>query len=202
MTGGAASVARLLIQDLPDRTCLRIDGRQSRASILVGFLRHAARALGDDPMLLGHSIHWESREICRVLVALGFDVDVIDIFAFDKAVQPYMKNVEAPGWQKLIEAGLLMDITDQPFVKNYDPGSVADAGSFDGKAYAVNLGRVGYSGLYYNKDLFAANGVAVPTKWSELVAACQTFKAKNIGCMTAGGKDGWPIFVEIGRAHV
>jgi raffinose/stachyose/melibiose transport system substrate-binding protein len=123
------------------------------------------------------------------------DVDVIDIFAFDKAVQPFMKNVEAPGWQKLIEAGLLMDITDQPFVKNYDPGSVADAGSFDGKAYAVNLGRVGYSGLYYNKDLFAANGVAVPTKWSELVAACQTFKAKNIGCMTAGGKDGWPIFV-------
>ncbi len=123
------------------------------------------------------------------------DVDVIDIFAFDKAVQPFMKNVEAPGWQKLIEAGLLMDITDQAFVKNYDPASVADAGSFDGKVYAVNLGRVGYSGLYYNKDLFAANGVAVPTTWTELVAACATFKAKNIGCMTAGGKDGWPIFV-------
>ena len=123
------------------------------------------------------------------------DVDVIDIFAFDKAVQPFMKNVEAPGWQKLIEAGLLMDLTDQAFVQNYDAGSVADAGSFDGKVYAVNLGRVGYSGLYYNKDLFAANNVAVPTTWSELVAACQTFKAANIGCMTAGGKDGWPIFV-------
>ena len=123
------------------------------------------------------------------------DVDVVDVFAFDKAVQPFMKNVEAPGWQKLIEAGLLMDITDQAFVKNYDPASVADAGSFNGKTYAVNLGRVGYSGLYYNKDLFTANGVAVPTTWTELVAACATFKAKNIGCMTAGGKDGWPVFV-------
>jgi len=123
------------------------------------------------------------------------DVDVIDIFAFDKAVQPFMKNVEAPGWQKLIEAGLLMDITDQAFVKNYDAASIADAGSYDGKVYGVNLGRVGYSGLYYNKDLFTANNVAVPTTWSELVAACETFSAANIGCMTAGGKDGWPIFV-------
>jgi raffinose/stachyose/melibiose transport system substrate-binding protein len=123
------------------------------------------------------------------------DVDVIDVFAFDKAVQPFMKNVEAPGWQKLIDAGLLMDITDQAFVKNYDAASIADAGSYNGKVYGVNLGRVGYSGLYYNKDLFAANNVAVPTTWTELVAACATFKAANIGCMTAGGKDGWPIFV-------
>ena len=54
---------------------------------------------------------------------------------------------------------------------------------------------MGFSGIYYNKDLFAANNVAVPTTWSELVTACQTFTAANIPCMTAGGKDGWPIFV-------
>jgi raffinose/stachyose/melibiose transport system substrate-binding protein len=123
------------------------------------------------------------------------DVDVIDMFAFDKGVQPYMKNVVAPAWQDLIDAGLLMDITSQPFVQNYDAASIADAGSYNGKVYGVNLGRVGYSGLYYNKDLFTQNNVTVPTTWSELVAACETFAAANIGCMTAGGKDGWPIFV-------
>jgi len=123
------------------------------------------------------------------------DVDVIDIFSFSNAVQPYMKNVNPPGWQSLIEAGLLLDLTDQPFVKNYDPAAIADAGSFNGKVYEINLGRVGFSGIYYNKDLFAANNVAVPTTWSELVAACATFKAANVPCMTAGGKDGWPIFV-------
>ena len=48
------------------------------------------------------------------------DVDVIDIFSFSNAIQPYMKNVNPPGWQSLIDAGLLMDITDQPFVANYD----------------------------------------------------------------------------------
>lgn len=123
------------------------------------------------------------------------DIDVIDIFGFSNQAQPYMANVTPPNWQTLIDAGLLMDITDQPFVKNYDEAAIKDAGSYNGKVYQVNLGRVSYSGVYYNKDLFAANNVAVPTTWSELVAACETFKAAGVECMTAGGKDGWPIFV-------
>jgi len=123
------------------------------------------------------------------------DLDVIDVFGFSNAVQPYMKNVTPPNWQALIDAGLLMDLTDQPFIKNYDPNVIRDAGTYKDKVYEINLGRVIYSGIFYNKDLFAANNVAVPTTWKELVAACATFKAANIPCMTAGGKDGWPIFV-------
>src|SRR5262249_42629712 len=123
------------------------------------------------------------------------DLDVIDVFGFANAVQPYMKNVTPPNWQALIDAGLLMDLTDQPFVKNFDPNVIRDSGTYNGKVYEINLGRVTYSGIFYNKDMFAANKVAVPTTWKELVAACATFKAANIPCMTAGGKDGWPIFV-------
>ena len=123
------------------------------------------------------------------------DVDVVDMFGFANAAQPYMKKVDPPNWQTLIDAGYLLDITDQPFVKNYDDAAIKDAGTYNGKVYAINLGRVSYSGIYYNKDMFAANNVKVPTTWSELVAACETFKAAEIPCMTAGGKDGWPIFV-------
>lgn len=123
------------------------------------------------------------------------DVDVIDIFGFANAAQPYMKNVTPPNWQTLIEAGLIMDLSDQAFIKNYDDATIKDAGSHNGKVYSVNLGRVSYSGIYYNKDMFAANNVKVPTTWGELVAACEAFTAANIPCMTAGGKDGWPIFV-------
>jgi raffinose/stachyose/melibiose transport system substrate-binding protein len=123
------------------------------------------------------------------------DVDVVDMFGFANAAQPYMKNVDPPNWQTLIEAGYLLDISDQPFVKFYDQPTIMDAGSYNGKVYQVNLGRVSYSGIYYNKDLFAANNVKVPTTWSELVAACETFNTAGIPCMTAGGKDGWPIFV-------
>jgi raffinose/stachyose/melibiose transport system substrate-binding protein len=123
------------------------------------------------------------------------DVDVVDMFGFANAAQPYMKNVTPPNWQTLIDAGLLMDLSDQAFVKNYDEATIKDAGSYNGKVYAINLGRVSYSGIYYNEDLFTKNNVKVPTTWPELVAACEAFKGANIPCMTAGGKDGWPIFV-------
>jgi raffinose/stachyose/melibiose transport system substrate-binding protein len=117
------------------------------------------------------------------------------MFGFANAAQPYMKNVTPPNWQSLIDAGLLLDLTDQPFVKNYDASAIKDAGTYNGKVYETNLGRVSYSGIYYNKDLFEKNNVKVPTTWDELVAACEAFKKANIPCMTAGGKDGWPIFV-------
>jgi raffinose/stachyose/melibiose transport system substrate-binding protein len=123
------------------------------------------------------------------------DIDVFDIFGFSNAAQPYMSDVTPPNWQTLIEAGLLMDLTGQSFVDNYDTASIADAGSVDGKVYSINLGRVSYSGMFVNEDLFAANGIDVPTTWSELVAACDAFKAAGASCMTAGGADGWPIFV-------
>ena len=123
------------------------------------------------------------------------DVDLVDIFGFANAAQPYMKNVDPPNWQTLIEAGYLLDISDQPFINNYDEATIQDAGSYNGKVYSINLGRVSYSGIYYNKDMFTANNVTVPTTWDELVAACETFSAAGIPCMTAGGKDGWPIFV-------
>lgn len=123
------------------------------------------------------------------------DIDVIDMFGFANAVQPYMSNVDLPNWQQLIDAGLLMDLTDQPFLANYDTATIADAGTYNGKVYEINLGRVSYSGIFYNKDMFEANNVTVPTTWGELVQACETFTAADIPCMTAGGKDGWPIFV-------
>ncbi len=123
------------------------------------------------------------------------DIDVIDMFGFSNAAQPYMTDVDPPNWQQLIDAGLLMDITDQPFVANYDDATIRDAGTYNDKVYQINLGRVSYSGIFYNQDLFTANNVIVPTTWSELVQACETFVAANIPCMTAGGKDGWPIFV-------
>jgi raffinose/stachyose/melibiose transport system substrate-binding protein len=123
------------------------------------------------------------------------DIDVIDIFGFSNAAQPYMQNVDPPNWQTLIEAGLLMDLTDQPFVANYDEPTINDAGSYDGKVYSVNLGRVTYSGMFVNLDLLEEVGVAVPTTWSELVAACETIEEAGFSCMTAGGGDGWPIFV-------
>jgi raffinose/stachyose/melibiose transport system substrate-binding protein len=88
-----------------------------------------------------------------------------------------------------------MDLTGKPFVDNYDPTAIADGGSYEDKVYALPLGRVSYSGMFVNLDLLADVGVEVPTTWDELVAACDAVKEAGFECMTAGGADGWPIFV-------
>lgn len=53
-----------------------------------------------------------------------------------------------------------------------------EAGSVDGKAYAVPL-YAGSKYVFYRKDLFAASGIAVPTTLDEFVAAAQKLKQDN-----------------------
>ncbi len=123
------------------------------------------------------------------------DVDVIDIFGFANPVQDYMGGATAPAWQTLIEAGLLLDITDESWVQNYDAPSVQQAGTFQDRVYSVNLGRVVYGGMFVNNDLLSSVGVDIPTTWADLVSVCEAVKAAGNECMTNGGADGWPIFV-------
>ena len=115
------------------------------------------------------------------------------VTGFANPVQPYMTDV-GPYWQQLIDAGLLMDLSGQDFINNYDDAAIAEGGSYDGGVYSLNLGRVSYSGMFVNLDLLGEVGVDVPTTWSELVAACEAVKSSGNECMTAGGADGWPIF--------
>jgi raffinose/stachyose/melibiose transport system substrate-binding protein len=123
------------------------------------------------------------------------DVDVIDVFGFSNGALPFMSDVDAPNWQQWIEAGLLLDLSNEDFINYYDDATLNDAGSFDGKVYSVNLGRVSYSGMFVNKDLLASVGVEIPTTWSELVSVCDAVTAAGNSCMTVGGADGWPVFV-------
>lgn len=123
----------------------------------------------------------------------------LDLFentqAFTNAPQDFMKGVDDPTWVQWIKGGLLEDLTNQPFIKNYDANALKDASSYQGKVYAVSTGRYAYSGVFYNKDIFAQNNLKVPTTYTEFIALADALKAKNIAPMTAGGKDGWPVGV-------
>lgn len=128
------------------------------------------------------------------LNAKDIDVTTISVTGFANPVQPYMTDADTPYWQQLIEAGLLMDLSDQAFVQNYDQAAIDD-GSFDGSVYSLNLGRTIYSGMFVNLDLLAEVGVDVPTTWDELVSVCDAVDAAGSKCMIAGGQDAWPVFV-------
>lgn len=123
------------------------------------------------------------------------DVDLFWLQGFPNQVQPYMRGVEKASWQTMAESNQFLDLTGQPFLKNFDAGAISAAGTFEGKVYTVPTARFAYTGMFYNKDLFEKNNIKVPTTWSELVAACEAFQKLNIPCMTSGGKDVWPLQV-------
>lgn len=128
------------------------------------------------------------------LTAKDIDVTVISLTGFDKAVQDYMTGVDPPAWQQLIDAGLIKDLSDEPFLANYDQAAI-DSGSYNGGVYGLALGRTTYSGIFVNDDLLAEVGVATPTTFDELVAACPVIEDAGKTCMIAGGQDGWPVHV-------
>ena len=53
-------------------------------------------------------------------------------------------------------------------------------------------------GIWYNKKIFSANGITVPTTWDELVSDSAKLKSKNVQAFAWDGKDGWPISRLIG----
>lgn len=65
-------------------------------------------------------------------------------------------------------------------------------GRNSGKQVALPLNTVSMV-VFYNKKIFADNGLAVPTKWSEFINVCKTLKDKKIDPIIYGGKDQWPI---------
>lgn len=89
------------------------------------------------------------------------------------------------------EAGTYLDLTDEPFMKNFTP-SVVESLEYDGKNFVVPTGLSYYTGVYYNKDMFADLGLEVPTTWDEFLAVCDAIKASGVSPLGIGGKESWP----------
>jgi len=89
------------------------------------------------------------------------------------------------------DAGVFLDLTTQPFMKNFTP-SLLKSIAYKGKQYTVPTGVSYYSGVFYNKTMFDKLGLSIPTTWSEFVTVANTLKAQGIAPLGIGGKDSWP----------
>ncbi|WP_223693850.1 ABC transporter substrate-binding protein [Leifsonia poae] len=92
---------------------------------------------------------------------------------------------------RLAAAGGLVDLTKESFLKKFTPTLLASQ-AIDGKQYAVPTGVSYYTGVFYNKKIFADNGLAVPTTWSQFTTVVDALKAKGVTPFGLGGKDSWP----------
>lgn len=96
--------------------------------------------------------------------------------------------------QELFAAGHFFDCTSIPGLMdnftptNLEPWQMPDSG----KMFAVPFAAVSH-GVYYNKDIFKANGLSVPNTWDEFMNVCQTLSDKGITPLANGVADEWDI---------
>lgn len=85
------------------------------------------------------------------------------------------KAVEAYGWDDIITGGLAT-------TSKYDEKGIMGSGNWYGVSDYGEFGQV-----YYNKDMFEQNGVAVPTTMEEFEAALATFTKAGITPLAIAG---------------
>ena len=132
------------------------------------------------------------------------EITVLENESFKTKLTTVMQSGEVPdvfqswgqgGMIEQVNAGLLKDISadlDANGGEWRNSLGALDAFAVDGKNYGVpwDMGAVTF---WYNKDLFAQAGIeAVPTTWTEFLAACDKLKAAGIAPISVGEGDKWP----------
>ena len=101
----------------------------------------------------------------------------------------YAGNRMAP----FVNAGQFMDVSDVWEANGLSDslGSAKASMTIDGKQWGVPYTYYQW-GIYFNKDVYKAVGVEVPTTWDGFVENCVKFQAAGIDCLTTGTKALWP----------
>lgn len=110
------------------------------------------------------------------------------VVAFPRELPSYVPASNEGDDARLADQGGYLDLTGQPFMKSFNP-TVLDATKYKGKNYTVPTGLSYYTGMFYNKKIFADNGLKVPTTWSDLMKTCAALKNKGIVPLGVAGKD-------------
>jgi multiple sugar transport system substrate-binding protein len=80
---------------------------------------------------------------------------------------PNVLRIDNPDLQEVAATGALVPLTDYGVDLTGIYPNLLDAGSYNGKVYGIAPGINGMA-IFYNKDMFTAAGVKVPTNWAEL----------------------------------
>ncbi|KQX63913.1 ABC transporter substrate-binding protein [Streptomyces sp. Root1310] len=99
--------------------------------------------------------------------------------------------------QQLYKSGKVADLekklTDLGVFDQLEPAAVSTIKALYGGKVEVLPYEYNIEGIFYNKKVFADNGIAVPGTWTELVAAAAKLEARGVQPFSASGQQGWPL---------
>jgi raffinose/stachyose/melibiose transport system substrate-binding protein len=103
----------------------------------------------------------------------------------------------APATTKTLEQGgdvvnFQTELAKLGVLSDVEPAAVSSIDSLYGGFYVLPT-QLNIEGIFYNKKIFAQDGISVPTTWSQLVADAATLQAKGVQPFSASGQQGWPI---------
>ena len=141
--------------------------------------------------------YWQS--IADAYMAANPDVEVeiigqpssnVDVFQYEKTLLatgqfPDVMVMQNPA--DFVPSGALLAFTDEELNYLLDP----NVGKINDVQYVANYKKQ-VIGVFYNKDIFAANGLEVPQTYQAFLDVCEALKAKDILPVSMGIKDGWP----------
>lgn len=95
--------------------------------------------------------------------------------------------------QNWFQQGFAGSLKELPgLTDTFSAGSLAPWSTDSGEPFAVPIAAVSH-GIFYNQDLFAKQGIAVPATWEDLMAAAKKLKDAGITPFSNGVKDEWDI---------
>jgi len=84
------------------------------------------------------------------------------------------------------------ELTKLGVINDVEPAAISSIDSLFGGFYVLPT-QLNIEGIFYNKKIFAQDGISVPQTWSQLVADAATLQAKGVQPFSASGQQGWPI---------
>lgn len=103
-----------------------------------------------------------------------------------------------------VAQGLIADITDLWETQGWDevfPASVKEMASVNGRQYFVPT-AIQWNGIFYRTDVMAEAGVAPPTTWDELLAACDALNEAGIIPFIITATSRWPPPMGFWFSHI
>ncbi|WP_156253055.1 ABC transporter substrate-binding protein [Pseudactinotalea terrae] len=96
----------------------------------------------------------------------------------------------------MYESGKLLDLEatfdELGIMENVLPAAAETVKTIYGSMVSVPF-QYNIEGFWYNKEVFAANGIEVPTTWADFKEAAATLDAAGLQPLTAAGTQGWTI---------
>lgn len=109
----------------------------------------------------------------------------------------------APALTKTLdESGSVADfqevLTGIDAIDNIQPAAISTIEALYG-GFKVLPFEYNVEGIWYNKQIFAENNIAVPETWEDLVSAAETLDGAGVQPFSASGEQGWPITRLVGN---